>query len=75
MAIAATLLALTVPLALIYFTSLPAASIYLIQLAVFILAAIVLSLPPIRYRIVPKRRMRDARTPRPSTSSWRTAST
>jgi putative membrane protein len=53
----ATLLALTVPLPLIYFTSLPAASIYLIQLAVFIVAAVVLSLPPIRYRIVPKRRM------------------
>ena len=53
----ATLLALTVPLPLIYFTDLPAASIYLIQLAVFIVAAIVLSLPPIRYRIVPRRRM------------------
>ena len=53
----ATLLALTVPLPLIYFTDLPAASIYLIQLAVFIAAAIVLSLPPIRYRIVPRRRM------------------
>ena len=53
----AAMAALAVPLPLIHFTSWPAGIIYLIQLATFIAAAVVLSLPMIRFRIVPKRRM------------------
>jgi putative membrane protein len=53
----AALLALFVPLPLIYFTSWPAGTIYLLQLAVFIVAAAVLSVPTIRYRVVPKSAM------------------
>jgi putative membrane protein len=53
----AALLAFAVPLPLIYFTRLPAAVIYLAQLGTFIALAAVLSLPIIRYRIVPKRRL------------------
>lgn len=51
------LVALAVPLPLIYLTARPAGIIYLLQLAAFIAAALVLSLPMIRFRIVPKRRM------------------
>jgi putative membrane protein len=40
---------------LIHFTNWPAGIIYLIQLAVFISGAVLLSLPVIRFRIVPKR--------------------
>src|SRR6266446_3522799 len=54
----AALVALAVPLPLIYLTARPAGIIYLLQLAAFIAAALVLSLPMIRFRIVPKRRMR-----------------
>jgi putative membrane protein len=46
-----------VPLPGIYLTTWPAGIIYLIQLIVFIVSALVLSLPMIRFRIVPKRRM------------------
>ncbi len=53
----ATLLALAVPWPLIHFTRWPAGMIYLVQLAAFIAAAAVLSLPAIRFRIVPKRRL------------------
>jgi putative membrane protein len=53
----AALVALTVPLPLIYLTARPAGIIYLLQLAAFIVAVLVLSLPMIRFRIVPKRRM------------------
>src|SRR5262245_63949038 len=53
----AALVALAVPLPLIYLTARPAGSIYLLQLAAFIVAALVLSLPMIRFRIVPKRRL------------------
>jgi len=53
----AALVALAVPLPLIYLTARPAGIIYLLQLAAFIAAALVLSLPMIRFRIVPKRRM------------------
>jgi putative membrane protein len=42
---------------LIYLTARPAGIIYLLQLAAFIVVALVLSLPMIRFRIVPKRRM------------------
>jgi putative membrane protein len=53
----AALLAFAVPLPLIYFTSWPAAIIYLAQLGTFIALAGALSLPIIRYHIVPKRRL------------------
>jgi putative membrane protein len=53
----AALVALAVPLPLIYLTARPAGIIYLLQLAAFIVVALVLSLPRIRFRIVPKRRM------------------
>jgi putative membrane protein len=53
----AALLAFAVPPPLIYLTSQPAAIIYLLQLAAFIVLAVVLSLPMIRFRIVPKRRL------------------
>jgi len=53
----AAVLALAVPLSLINFTSWPAGIIYLIQLSTFIVAAVVLSLPIVRFRIVPRRRM------------------
>jgi putative membrane protein len=53
----AALVALAVPLPLIYLTARPAGIIYLLQLAAFIVVALVLSLPMIRFRIVPKRRM------------------
>lgn len=53
------LIALVVPLPLIYFTSLPAGLIYLAQLLAFIVAGVILSLPPIRFRIVPRRAMRE----------------
>ena len=53
----AAVMALALPLPLIYLTSLPAGIIYLMQLSAFILAALVLSVPIVRYRIVPKRRM------------------
>jgi hypothetical protein len=46
-----------VPLPLIYLTARPAGITYLLQLAAFIVVALVLSLPMIRFRIVPKRRM------------------
>jgi putative membrane protein len=53
----ATLVALAIPLPLIYLTIWPAGIIYLLQLAAFIVVALVLSLPMIRFRIVPKRRL------------------
>jgi putative membrane protein len=53
----AALLALAMPWPLIHFTNWPAATIYLIQLAVFVAAAFILSLPIIRFRIVPKGRL------------------
>lgn len=53
----ASALALSVPLPLHLLTSLPATTIYVTQLAIFVAAAIVLSLPRIRFWIVPRRRM------------------
>src|SRR5262249_11485930 len=53
----AALAALPAPLPLIYLTARPPGVIYLLQLAAFIVAALVLSLPVIRFRIVPKRRL------------------
>ena len=51
----AALAALLVPLVLIYLTSWPAGTIYLVQLVAFIATAGVLSLPALRFRIVPRR--------------------
>jgi putative membrane protein len=53
----ATLVSLLVPLPLIYLTNLPAGTIYLLQLAAFIVAVVVLSIPTVRFRIVPKQTM------------------
>jgi putative membrane protein len=53
----AALIALAIPLPLIYFTMWPAGIIFLLQLAAFIVVALVLSLPAIRFRVVPKRRL------------------
>lgn len=49
----ATLAALIAPLPLIFLTALPASFIYMIQLAVFVALAIVLSLPAVKPHIVP----------------------
>src|ERR1700756_3775122 len=51
----AAAIALVVPAPLIYFTLWPASVIYLVQLLVFIAMALVLSLPGIRFHIVPRR--------------------
>jgi putative membrane protein len=51
----AAALALLVPAPLIYLTLWPASVIYLLQLIVFIAAALALSLPAIRFHIVPRR--------------------
>jgi putative membrane protein len=55
----AAALALFAPLPLIYLTRWPAAVIYLAQLAVFLIAAIALSHPKMRFRIVPRRAKHD----------------
>ena len=53
----AALIALLVPLPLIYFTSWPAGLIYMTQLIVFLAAMAILSLPAVRYRVVPRQAM------------------
>ncbi len=50
----ATLVALCVPLPLIFLTTLPALTIYLVQLAVFVVLTVVLSLPPLHIHTVPR---------------------
>ena len=55
----ATGLALLVPAPLIYFTLWPAWALYVAQLATFILAAIGLSWPPLRFHLVPGRAAHD----------------
>jgi putative membrane protein len=55
----AAALALVVPLPLIYLTAWPASVIYVLQLVAFVAAAIVLSRPSLRFRIVPKRARYD----------------
>ena len=55
----AALIALAMPLPLIYLTNWPAGRIYLLQLLGFIVSGIILSLPALRFRIVPKRAMHD----------------
>jgi putative membrane protein len=51
----AAAVALVVPAPLIYFTLWPASVIYLVELVVFIVATLGLSLPAIRFYIVPRR--------------------
>jgi putative membrane protein len=51
----AAALALLVPAPMIYLTLWPASVIYAVQLVVFIAAALALSLPAIRFHIVPRR--------------------
>jgi putative membrane protein len=51
----AAAVALVVPAPLIYFTLWPASVIYVVQLIVFIAAALGLSLPDVRFHIVPRR--------------------
>jgi putative membrane protein len=55
----AVLIALAMPLPLIYLTTLPAGLIYLLQLLAFSVSGTILSLPALRFRIVPKRAMHD----------------
>jgi putative membrane protein len=51
----ATLAALFVPLPLVFLTLVPALQIYLAQLAVFAILAVLLSLPPLHMAVVPHR--------------------
>ena len=53
----AAALALILPLPLLLLTTPPATWIYAAQLIAFVVAALVLSAPPVRFRIVPRRRM------------------
>src|SRR5262245_51479073 len=55
----AAALALVVPLPLIYLTNWPASVIYMLQLVGFVVAALVLSRPVLRFRIVPRRARHD----------------
>jgi putative membrane protein len=55
----AALLALAVPLPLIYLTSWRVTMIYLAQLAVFAVGSLVLSLPLLRFHVVPRRVMQE----------------
>jgi putative membrane protein len=55
----AALIALLVPLPLIYLTTWPAAVIYVLQLSAFAAALVGLSHPRIRFRIVPRRMKRE----------------
>lgn len=52
-------LALFAPLPMIYLTNWSAAVIYLLQLLVFLIAALILSHPNLRFRIVPRRAKHD----------------
>jgi putative membrane protein len=52
-------LALLLPLPLILLSPLPASWIYIAQLALFAVAALVLSVPAIRFHIVPRKRMQQ----------------
>jgi putative membrane protein len=55
----AALAALAVPLPLLYLTLWPAPAVYAVQLMLFIVLAVLLSQPAIRFRIVPRRARRD----------------
>jgi putative membrane protein len=52
-------LALLLPLPLLALTPLSASRIYIAQLALFVAAALILSIPAIRFHIVPRRRMQQ----------------
>ena len=54
----AAMVALLVPLALIYLTTWSAGTIYTLQLGAFIITAGVLSVPSVRFRIVPRQTIR-----------------
>jgi putative membrane protein len=71
----AAMVALAVPLPLIYFTIWPAGIIYLLQLAAFIVVALVFSLPAIRFRTCRNGGCGDRRMLKRCISSWRTAFT
>ena len=68
----AALIALLVPLPLIYFTIWPAGLIYMTQLIVFLAAMAILSLPAVRHRVVPRKRCTAARTQKRAASFSRT---
>ena len=51
--------ALLAPLPLLYMTAWPAPVVYLLQIVAFLMGAIVLSQPALRFRIVPRRAMHD----------------
>jgi putative membrane protein len=53
----AAALALLLPLPLMLFTPAPARWIYIAQLAVFVIVSLVLSIPSIRFHVVPRRTM------------------
>src|SRR6202011_5410750 len=55
----AAAIALLAPLPLIYLTSWPAAVIYLWQLVAFMVAALALSHPKVRFHVVPRRAKHD----------------
>jgi putative membrane protein len=55
----AAALALLAPLPLIHLTAWPVSIVYLAQLAIFLVAALVLSLPGLRTRVVPRRARHD----------------
>ena len=55
----AALIALAVPLPLFYFTPLWADQIYFVQIAVFVICAILFSLPGLRFALVPRWIKRD----------------
>jgi putative membrane protein len=55
----AAAVALLTPLPLVYLTSWPAAVIYLWQLAVFLVVALALSHPKLRFHVVPRRAKHD----------------
>jgi putative membrane protein len=55
----AAALALLVPLPLLLLSPMRASWIYMLQLAVFVVASLILSIPAIRFRIVPRRRMQQ----------------
>jgi putative membrane protein len=55
----AALISLSLPLPLIVATDWPARWIYMIQLGAFIATALVLSVPSVRFHIVPRRRMQQ----------------
>ena len=56
----AVLAAFVIPLPFIYFTQVPASLIWFAQIATFVVLALVLSLPQVKLRVVPRRVKREA---------------